>query len=35
MTIKERNYWLDTVAESAMGAAGALPEITHIVPRRV
>src|SRR5258707_12531856 len=26
MTIKERNYWLDTVAEPATGATGALPE---------
>ncbi|HET7108257.1 MAG TPA: FAD-binding oxidoreductase [Candidatus Acidoferrum sp.] len=26
MTIKERNYWLDTVAEPATGAAGALPD---------
>jgi glycine/D-amino acid oxidase-like deaminating enzyme len=25
MTIKERNYWLDTVAEPATGATGALP----------
>src|SRR5580692_3161652 len=26
MTIKERNYWLDTVAEPAKGATGALPD---------
>jgi len=26
MTIKERNYWLDTVAEPAAGATGALPD---------
>jgi glycine/D-amino acid oxidase-like deaminating enzyme len=26
MTIKERNYWLDTVAAPATGAAGALPD---------
>src|SRR5258707_15869304 len=26
MTIKERNYWLDTVAEPATGATGTLPD---------
>src|SRR5882724_13329671 len=26
MNIKEKNYWLDTVAEPATGAAGALPD---------
>jgi glycine/D-amino acid oxidase-like deaminating enzyme len=26
MTIRERNYWLETVAEPATGATGALPE---------
>ncbi len=26
MNIKERNYWLDTVAEPATGASGALPD---------
>jgi glycine/D-amino acid oxidase-like deaminating enzyme len=26
MTIKERNYWLDTVAEPAAGATGTLPD---------
>jgi glycine/D-amino acid oxidase-like deaminating enzyme len=26
MNIKERNYWLDTVAEPATGATGALPD---------
>jgi len=26
MNIKEKNYWLDTVAEPATGATGALPE---------
>src|SRR6202045_3278446 len=26
MTIKKQNYWLDTVAEPAKGATGALPD---------
>src|SRR5216684_5596679 len=26
MNIKEKNYWLDTVAEPAMGTTGALPD---------
>jgi NADPH-dependent 2,4-dienoyl-CoA reductase/sulfur reductase-like enzyme len=26
MNIREKNYWLDTVAEPATGAAGALPD---------
>src|SRR6266403_3989802 len=26
MRIKEKNYWLDTVAEPATGASGALPD---------
>src|SRR6266849_8482096 len=26
MNIKEKNYWLDTVAEPATGATGTLPE---------
>ena len=30
MTIKERNYWLDTVAEPATGTAGALPDKVDI-----
>jgi hypothetical protein len=35
MTIRERKYWLDTVAEPATGTTGALLEISHIVLRRV
>ena len=31
MTIKERNYWLDTVAEPATGATGALPVKVDVV----
>ncbi len=30
MTIREQNYWLDTVAEPATGATGALPEKVDI-----
>src|SRR6266849_11148621 len=26
MNIKEKNYWLDTVAEPAVGATGSLPD---------
>jgi len=26
MNIKEKNYWLDTVAEPAMGATSVLPD---------
>jgi len=31
MNIREKNYWLETVAEPAMGATGALPDKVDVV----